>query len=70
MTAMHAFNRQAVLFNGREIGAARDEENIVAGRGHARAEITADGARRHCCNPHEIPRLKSPGDIARGLLRD
>ena len=33
--------------HGREIGAARDEEHVVAGRRHARAEITADRARRH-----------------------
>ncbi len=40
-------------FDRREIGAARDEEHVVAGRRHARAEIAADRARRHCRYPHE-----------------
>jgi hypothetical protein len=45
--AMHALDRETFAFHGREIGAARDEENVVAGGRHARAEIAADRARRH-----------------------
>ena len=50
--AMHALDLQAVFADGVEIGAARDKEHVVPGRRHARAEITADRARRHCRNSH------------------
>ncbi|MCX7298499.1 MAG: hypothetical protein NTU64_16920 [Hyphomicrobiales bacterium] len=50
--AVHAFDCQPVLPDRCEITSARDEENIVPGRRHARAEITADGTRRHCRDTH------------------
>ena len=50
--AVHALDLEAVLLDGFEMGAARDEEHIVAGRRHAGAEITADRARRHCRYSH------------------
>ena len=36
------------------MGAARDVEDVVAGRLHARAEIAADRARRHDRYAHEF----------------
>ena len=51
--AVHALEPEAVRLHRRQIGAARDEEDVVTGRRHARAEIAADRARRHCCYPHE-----------------
>ncbi len=50
--AVHALEREAVLGDCRAMGAARDEEHIVAGRLHARAVIAADRARRHDRNSH------------------
>ena len=37
-----------------KVGAARNEEHVVAGSRHACAEISADRARRHCRNTHRL----------------
>jgi len=37
------------------MGSARKERDIMAGCGHARAVITADGTRRHDREPHLRP---------------
>ena len=50
--AVHALDLEAVFFDGVAMGAARNEEHVVPGRRHARAEIAADRARRHCRNFH------------------
>jgi hypothetical protein len=55
--AERAFYLEAVFPDGVEMRAARDEMHFVSGRGHARAEISADRARRHHCNTHEKSRL-------------
>src|SRR6185437_15085900 len=47
-----ALDLEAVLSYRFKAGAARDEKNIVARRRQPRAEISADGARRHCRNSH------------------
>ena len=61
--AERAFDLQPVLADGIEMRAARDEMHLVSGRGHARAEISADRARRHHCNTHEKSRLLLRGGI-------
>ena len=52
VAVMRAVDRQAVLLDGCEMGAARDVEHLVSGRLHARAEIGADRTRRHGRNSH------------------
>ena len=63
--AVHAFDLQPVLRDGVAMGAARDEEHVVPGRRHARAEITADRARRHRRNPHRL----APSEWGQGIAR-
>ena len=50
--AVHALDHEAVFLDRVAMSAACDEEDIVARRRHARAEISADRTRCHCCNTH------------------
>ena len=52
--AVHALDLQAVLLDRVAVGAARDEKDIVPRRGKPRTEITADRARRHRRNTHDL----------------
>ena len=61
--AERAFDDQSIVADGVEMRSARDEGHVVARGRHARAEISADRARRHCCNPHEKIRPVETGRI-------
>ena len=50
--AEHAFNCEPVLRDCIAMGATRNEEYVMTCRRQARTEITANRARRHCCNTH------------------
>ena len=52
--ALHALDLEAVLGDRVTVGAARDEEDIVARRGKPGTEITADRAGGHRCNTHML----------------
>ena len=62
-TAVRALDAKAVLAHGRQMGAARDEEHVEPGRRHARAEITADRARRHYRYSHRL----APSECEQGI---
>ncbi len=53
--AERAFDLEAILADRFEMRAAREEHDIVPGRDQPRAEIAADGARRHYTNTHHHP---------------
>jgi hypothetical protein len=61
--AERALDYQAVVADGIAMGSACDEGNVVARGRHAGAEISADRARRHCCNSHEKIRPVATGRI-------
>src|SRR5262249_29896084 len=50
--AVNAFDLEPVFCNRLTMGAARDEENIVARRRKARTEIAAERSGGHGCNTH------------------
>ena len=53
--AERALDLEAVAADGVAMRAAREERDLVTGRRQPRAEITADGARRHDRDPHVVP---------------
>src|SRR6516165_351904 len=70
--AKRALYAQTIAANGIAMRATRNEGHVVSGRGHAPAEITSDGARRHDRHPHAAPSAAkvfapaSPPSTARG----
>src|SRR5215467_1749104 len=50
--AVHTLDLQAIFLDRVAMRTTCDEKNIVARRRHARAEISSDCTRRHCCNTH------------------
>jgi hypothetical protein len=59
--AERAFDDQSIGADGIAMSTARNEGHIMTRSCHARAEISADRARRHCHNPHEKSVQSRPG---------